>query len=62
MHVTVSSQGMTKTTTTKYLTQVLLIQNDNGTGHGVFPWGRTFNEFSEMRESDKSLKRESGSI
>ena len=30
---------------------------------GVFPkWSRTFAEFSEFRESDKSLKHELGSI
>ena len=31
--------------------------------NGVFPkWSRTFTEFSEFRESDKSLKHELGSI
>ena len=31
--------------------------------NGVFPkWGRTFTEFSEFRESDKSLKYELKSI
>ena len=30
---------------------------------GVFPkWSRTFAEFSEFRETDKSLKHELGSI
>ena len=30
---------------------------------GVFPkWSRTFTEFSEFRETDKSLKHELGSV
>ena len=31
--------------------------------NGVFPkWSRTFTEFSEFRETDKSVKHELGSI
>ena len=36
-------------------------QSENGIG--VFPkWSRTFTEFSEFRETDKSLKHELGSV